>query len=63
MSAAFVAVTTHDPAAVGDKVEPAMEQSPETFVNVTVPVPEPPAVVNARFVPNVADVLEMVSGD
>jgi hypothetical protein len=57
VSAAFVAVTSQEPAAVGVIVVPATVQSPDTFVYVTTPVPEPPDVVSVRFAPNVAVVL------
>jgi hypothetical protein len=57
VSAAFVAVTSHEPAAVGVSVVSAIVQAPDTFVYVTAPVPEPPDVVSVRFAPNVAVVL------
>jgi hypothetical protein len=57
VSAAFVAVTSQEPAAVGVSVVPVIVQSPDTFIYVTAPVPEPPDVVSVRFAPNVAVVL------
>jgi hypothetical protein len=57
VSAAFVAVTSQEPAAVGVKVVPATVQSPDTFIYDTSPVPDPPDVVSVRFAPNVAVVL------
>jgi len=57
VSAAYVDVTSQEPAAVGVKVVPATVQSPDTFVYVTSPVPDPPDVVSVRFAPNVAVVL------
>ncbi len=51
VSAAFEAVTTQEPAAVGVNVVPATEQSPDTLVKVTEPVPEPPDVVRVRLAP------------
>jgi hypothetical protein len=57
VSAAFVAVTSQEPAAVGVRIVPAIVQSPDTFVYVIAPVPEPPDVVSVRFAPNVAVVL------
>ena len=57
MSAALVAVTTHVLADVGISVVLAIEQSPDTFVNVTEPEPEPPVVVRVRLLPKVAVVL------
>lgn len=60
MSAAFVAVTTQEPAAVGVSAVPLMEQSPDTFVKVTDPDPEPPDVVKVRVAPKVAVVLVIV---
>ena len=61
-SAAFVAVTTQDPAAVGVKVVPVTEQSPDTLANDTDPVPEPPVVIRVRLAAYVAVVLEIVRG-
>jgi hypothetical protein len=61
VSAAFVAVTSQEPAAVGVNVVPAMVQSPDTFMYVAAPVPDPPDVVSVRFAPNVAVVLVIVS--
>ena len=57
VSAAFVAVTSQEPAAVGVKVVTATVQSPDTFIYVTAPVPEPPDVVSVRLASNVAVVL------
>ena len=57
VSAAFVAVTSQEPAAVGVKVVPATVQSPDTFIYVTSPVPDPPEASSVRFAPNVAVVL------
>jgi hypothetical protein len=50
-------MTSQEPAAVGVIVVPATVQSPDIFVNVTAPVPEPPDAVSVRFAPNVAVVL------
>ena len=57
-SAALVAVTMHELADVGVSVVLETEQSPDTFVNVTEPEPEPPLVVRVRLLPKVAVVLE-----
>ena len=56
-SAALVAVTMHEPADVGVSVVLVIEQSPDTFVNVTEPEPEPPVVVRVRLALKVAVVL------
>lgn len=61
VSAAFVAVTTHDPAAVGVRVVPDTVQSPDTNVKITAPVPDPPDVESVRFDSNVAVVVVMES--
>ena len=66
MSAAFVAVTVHEPADVADSVEPDTEHPavPELVTEyVTAPEPEPPDVVNAKVEPYVADVDETVRAD
>ena len=59
MSAAFVAVTVHEPADVADNVEPDTEH-PAVPADVTAydtaPEPEPPDVDNDRSNPNVPDV-------
>ena len=60
VSAAFVAVTTQEPAAVGVNVVALIVQSPETFANVMEPVPDPPDVVKVRLALYVAVVLEIV---
>jgi hypothetical protein len=63
VSEALVAVTTHEPTAVGVMVEPDTVQLPETFVNEYAPVPDPPDAVKAKFVPKIAeedDVIETV---
>ena len=59
VSAAFVAVTTQEPAAVGVSAVPLTEQSPDTFVKETDPEPEPPVVVRVSVAPYVAVVLVM----
>jgi hypothetical protein len=48
---------SQEPAPVGDNVVLVTVQSPDTFVKVTDPDPEPPDVVSVRFTPNVAVVL------
>lgn len=55
VSLALVARTTHEPAAVGDIVEPETVQLPDTLANEYAPVPDPPDAVSVRLVPNVAD--------
>ena len=47
-SAAFVAVTSHEPAAVGVNMSPDNVQFPDTFTKVTAPSPEPPDVEMVR---------------
>lgn len=59
MSAALTAVTSQEPAAVGERVVPETVQSPESLVKVTGPVPDPPDVASVRFASNVALVVEM----
>ena len=48
VSAAFVAATSHEPAAVGVNLPASNVQSPDTFVYVTAPSPEPPSVVRVK---------------
>ena len=59
----MVAVTLHVPAAVFDNTAPVTEQLPESTTYDTVPVPEPPLVVNDNGEPNVPDVDVIVNAD
>ena len=63
MSAAFVAVTVHEPADVADSVEPDTEQPavPELVTAYeSAPEPEPPEAVKANVAPNVTDVDDVI---
>lgn len=60
----MVAVTVHVPALVAERLEPESVQPAvpeEVTVNVTVPVPDPPLVVNTSAEPYVPEVFDTVS--
>jgi hypothetical protein len=66
LSEAFVADTVHDPTDDVESTAPESEQPAEPAdVNeyVTVPVPDPPDVLNVRLVPNIVAVAVNVSAD